>query len=578
VNPGDAVNGTSNGATPDVTLDALRSRLGDRYAIDRQLGRGGMGAVYLARDLQLDRPVALKVLPAEYAAQSDLRERFLRETRMAASFSHPNIVPVFSVEDRQHLLAFAMGYVEGESLAERVNRSGPLSVKELVRLLQDVGYALAYAHGRGVVHRDIKPDNIMIERATGRALLMDFGISRTITSTPSLEAGLTRVGEVVGTPEFMSPEQASGDNVDGRSDLYSLGLVAWFAATGRLAISGDTTQKVLVKQLTEPVPPVLGERSDLPRALADAIDRCVRKDPAERFASAEELVETIDVARLAGPEVPLPIRLFAEEALQAGLVLFGGVFTGVLLYIALGTLWEGNLDIILPVVLFAALVWGRLAQSGAQARRLARRGFGSADVQRGLSAILAEREAERAQLRADADVVARRRRQVIVSVLLFAATYGVRWYVLSYQRVETSEGWYQVSNTGTYLLYALNVTRGFAIVALLRSPLRRPPGEWLFGLFWLGPLGRLALRSAAMSSGGSGGGRPSEPDVVAIGSPSPVAPKMQSRPPAAARSDGAPIAVGGASVEPFPSAAIGEQLQRLESRVASLERAREQRE
>ena len=128
-----------------------------------------------------------------------------------------------------------------------MKRSGPLSVKELVRLLQDIGYALAYAHGRGVVHRDIKPDNIMLERATGRALLMDFGISRTITSAPAAASGLTRVGEVVGTPEFMSPEQASGDSIDGRSDLYSLGLVAWFAATGRLAISGETTQKVLVK-------------------------------------------------------------------------------------------------------------------------------------------------------------------------------------------------------------------------------------------------------------------------------------------------------------------------------------------
>jgi len=234
-------------ATDDLTIDVLRARLGRRYTIERQLGRGGMGAVYLAHDLQLDRPVAIKVLPAEYATQSDLRERFVRETRMAASFSHPNIVPVFSVEDRDGLLAFVMGYVEGESVAERVKRSGPLSVKELVRLLQDIGYALAYAHGRGVVHRDIKPDNIMLERAIGRALLMDFGISRTITSVPAATSGLTRVGEVVGTPEFMSPEQASGDSIDGRSDLYSLGLVAWFAATARLAISGETTHKVLVK-------------------------------------------------------------------------------------------------------------------------------------------------------------------------------------------------------------------------------------------------------------------------------------------------------------------------------------------
>ena len=143
-------------------LDDLRARIGDRYRIDRELGRGGMGAVYLARDLRLDRPVALKVLPAEYATQPELRDRFLRETRIAASFYHPNIVPVYAIEESANLLAYVMGLVEGESLAERVKRAGPLSVRETVRLLQDVGYALAYAHGRGIVHRDIKPDNVMI--------------------------------------------------------------------------------------------------------------------------------------------------------------------------------------------------------------------------------------------------------------------------------------------------------------------------------------------------------------------------------------------------------------------------------
>src|SRR5215213_10913434 len=234
--------------TPTMTLTALadiRQQLGDRYAIERELGRGGMGAVYLARDLRLDRQVALKVLPAEFAGDSSLRERFLRETRTAASFSHPNIVPVHAVEERDGLLAFAMGYVEGESVAERVGRAGPLDVRTMVRLLQDIGYALAYAHGRGVVHRDIKPDNIMIERATGRALVMDFGIARVIAA-PAAGAtqALTRIGEVVGTPEYMSPEQATGDHVDGRSDLYSLGLTAFFGLTGSPAISGDTTGKV----------------------------------------------------------------------------------------------------------------------------------------------------------------------------------------------------------------------------------------------------------------------------------------------------------------------------------------------
>ncbi|HEX6574650.1 MAG TPA: serine/threonine-protein kinase [Gemmatimonadaceae bacterium] len=276
---------------------ALTSMLGDRYRIERELGRGGMGAVYLARDLRLDRLVAIKVLPAEYASQAALRERFIRETRTAAGFSHPNIVPVYAVEESDDILAYVMGFVEGETLAERVARLGPLPVRELVRILQDVAYALAYAHGRGVVHRDIKPENVMLERATGRALVMDFGISRSISQAAPV-AAMTRVGEVVGTPEYMSPEQASGDQVDGRSDIYSLGLTAHFAATARVAMAAETTQKTLVRQLTDEVPPVGDIRGDLPASLQETIDHCVEKDPNDRFQTAEALVEALDSAQL----------------------------------------------------------------------------------------------------------------------------------------------------------------------------------------------------------------------------------------------------------------------------------------
>ena len=229
----------------------LETRLSGRYRVERLLGRGGMGAVHLARDLQLDRLVAIKELPEEFANDPALRERFVREVKMAASFSHPNIVPVYAVAEQGQSLAFVMGFVEGESLAERVRRGGPLSAREAVRLLLDVAYALAYAHGRGVVHRDIKPDNIMIERATGRALLMDFGVARSIDAAPTARPGMTRVGEVVGTPEYMSPEQATGEEVDGRSDLYSLGLVAYFGATGKVPFGGDSAARVLMRQLTE---------------------------------------------------------------------------------------------------------------------------------------------------------------------------------------------------------------------------------------------------------------------------------------------------------------------------------------
>ena len=409
--------------TPIDAPADLRAQLGERYAFARELGRGGMGVVYLARDRQLDRPVALKVLPAELAANAELRERFLRETRTAASFSHPNIVPVHAVEERAGLLAFAMGFVEGESLTGRVRRSGPLTVREVVRLLQDAAYALAYAHGRGVVHRDIKPDNILIERATGRALVTDFGIAREIAPVAA-RPGLTRVGEVVGTPEFMSPEQASGDTVDGRSDLYALGLTAYFALTGTPVFTGTSTQQLLVKQLTEPAPPIASLRPDIPAALAAAIDRLVRKEAAERFATAEALVEALETAQLAGPEVPLPVRLFAQDAGQASLILVGAIIIGWLLLQVLGQVYGGDLDVVLPVVMFAAVVWGRLAQTVQQARRLRQRGFDVADIQAGFRAILAERDAERAQLRTDLAVVARRRRQLGRLPAVFAATFA----------------------------------------------------------------------------------------------------------------------------------------------------------
>jgi eukaryotic-like serine/threonine-protein kinase len=544
----------------DAGLTALRTQLRDRYAIERLLGRGGMGAVYLARDLQLDRLVALKVLPAEFVSQTDLRARFLQETRTAASFSHPNIVPVFSIEDRDGLLAFSMGYVEGESLADLVKRAGPLSVREAVRMLQDVGYALAYAHGRGVVHRDIKPDNIMIERATGRALVMDFGISRTIASAPvaSVTQGLTRVGEVVGTPEFMSPEQASGDTVDGRSDIYALGLVAWFALTGELAIRGETTQKVLVKQLTQAVPPIGERRPDLPASLAGVIDRCVKKEPSERFATAESLVEAVDNTALRGTEIPLPIRLFADELGQVGFLALGSVLVGPLLYVSLKGTEISDLDAVLPMVLFGAVVYARAAQSVQQARRLTVRGFSLVDVQRGFGDLAAEREAEREQLRATPAVVTRRRRQVIAFLSVFVLSMILPRWVRATMATEYAPGMYQVSRPGILILYSAYVMRGISIVSVLRSPLRRPIGEWLFGVFWMGPIGRglLALFTRGVA-------RP-----VGTG---PTLPSLASR--SGVSLSAARVGGGGAARTP-PSSSTTPVQTTLEERVEALERWR----
>jgi hypothetical protein len=485
-----------------LSFESIRRSLGDRYLIERELGRGGMGTVYLAREIKLDRPVALKVLLPEFASQSGLRDRFLRETRTAASFSHPNIVPVYAVEESEDYLAYAMGLVEGETLSERVARAGPLPVREIVRMVKDVAHALAYAHGRGVVHRDIKPDNVMLERATGRALVLDFGISRSMTqSAPA--SNLTRVGEVVGTPEYMSPEQASGDVVDGRSDIYSLGLTAYYAATGATAITGDSTQKILVRQLTERVTPIETLRRDLPSALAKAIDRCVEKDPADRFATAEALVEEIDAAQLVEREIPLPIRLFAGELSTLSLAAF----------VILAIMWSAVetqlhasmtlLDTMLPVAGLLAILVTRSLTTMSEGRRLAVSGFSAADVMDGMRRVVAERVTRRDELRADPDTQRRRRRTIrwglgmlVAAVAFIRIAYGLR--------VPLGPERYASPLAGVALVFSGFALLGTSFVLLFKSPFRMPPGERIFRLLWLGPIGRgfvrLSMRGVKPSS------------------------------------------------------------------------------
>jgi len=477
--------------------DQLRLLVRDRYAIERELGRGGMGTVYLARDLRLDRAVALKVLPPEFAMDASLRERFLRETRTSASFSHPNIVPVHAVEESDTLVAFAMGFVEGESLGERVRRLGPLGVRDLVRLLQDVGYALAYAHGRGVVHRDLKPDNVMIERATGRALLMDFGIARAIagaTATPAA-AGLTRVGEVIGTPEYMSPEQASADAIDGRSDLYSLGLVAVFAATGQIAMGGATPQRIIVRQLTEAVPSLASLRPDLPTALTDAVDRCVMKEPDDRFASAEALVEAIDEAQLAEPDIPIAIRGFAQELNTLGMVFAFISLLGVFMFRSAPD-GMSDLDKALPLIVFAGIALARVLQALSAALRLAEAGFMPDETMRGLRLTVDEQQALRAQLRLDPTVHRRRRKTLIGASITIAIAFLLIWFAMS-RRVQTGPGQFSAPLHATIIVVCALLMVGIGAVLLLRSPFRMSPGERFFRLIWLGPIGRLLVRLGA---------------------------------------------------------------------------------
>lgn len=276
---------------PDGIVEQLAPHLAGQYAFERELGRGGMGVVYLAREVRLDRLVAVKVLPPHLTAQPTIRERFLREARTAAQLSHPNIVPIYRAEETGGFAWFSMAFIEGENLAERVRDRGPLPAAEVVRVLREAAWALAYAHARGVVHRDIKAANIMIERGSGRAVVTDFGIARDDGA-----ASLTGAGEVVGTVYYMSPEQANGQPLDGRSDLFSLGVAGYYALSARLPHEGDNPAAVLLAVSSRPCPSLAGVAPGVPRSLAEVIDRCLSLDPADRYPTGEALAEALGQA------------------------------------------------------------------------------------------------------------------------------------------------------------------------------------------------------------------------------------------------------------------------------------------
>jgi serine/threonine-protein kinase len=306
---------TMQATTADAEFVVFQRALAGEYSLERELGRGGMGIVYLARDVQLDRQVAIKVLPTALAARADLRERFMREARTAASLSHPNIVPIHRVGEAGEFVFFVMAYIDGESLGQRLRERGPLTPAVAAKLLREVAWALAYAHGRGVVHRDVKPDNILIERETGRALVTDFGIAQVATAAAlggAAGAAVTEPGQIMGTAHFMSPEQAANDPIDGRSDLYSLGVVGFLALSGRLPVHASSVPALLAKQLTEVPPPLAREVPVVPERLARAIDRCLRKDRDDRFSSGEALAEALEPAAVAQRQLPTPLKVWLQ--------------------------------------------------------------------------------------------------------------------------------------------------------------------------------------------------------------------------------------------------------------------------
>jgi serine/threonine protein kinase len=270
------------------------------YELDCEIGRGGMGVVYRAKDRGLKRLVAIKLLPPELAFRSDIKSRFLREAETAAQLSHPNIVPIYSVHEQNGLVFFVMAYISGDNLAKRLHERGVLTTDETRKIMREVGDALAYAHERGVVHRDIKPDNILLDAVTGRPMVTDFGIARAMDS--SGDSRLTATGMAIGTPAYMSPEQAAGDReIDGRSDLYSLGVLGYQMLTGEPPFTAGSTPAMLVKHISEMPIPVQQRRSDVPTDLARTVMMLLEKEPKNRFPTASALVAALD-AREAPPQ------------------------------------------------------------------------------------------------------------------------------------------------------------------------------------------------------------------------------------------------------------------------------------
>ena len=301
---GGGVDGQSSG--PIEVLQARLQRLVQgQYEIKRLLGKGGMGAVFLAHDLTLEREVAIKVLPPDFSSDPQVIKRFQQEAKTAAKLDHTNIIPIFRVESEEGLNYFVMKYISGTSLEDLVESKQEISYDYAQRILWEAAIALGHAHTRGVVHRDVKPANIMFDH-DGKVMLTDFGISKALQS-----ANITGTGMVLGTPHYMAPEQAKGLPVDGRADQYSLGVVGYRLLTGALPFSGDSVHTILYKHIFEEAPRLSGLRQDAPRYLTEPIQRALSKEPAQRFPTMEDFATAMWPERPVAPSgktTPKPLR------------------------------------------------------------------------------------------------------------------------------------------------------------------------------------------------------------------------------------------------------------------------------
>jgi len=277
---------------PSSELDALAARLqaalGDAYAVEGRLGAGGFAVVFLVRDVHLKRKLAAKVLSPDVIASHSVLERFRREAETVAQLSHPHIVPLHFIGQKDDLVYLVMEAVDGGSLADRLHREQQLPIDDAARIFGEVASALAHAHKRGVVHRDIKPQNVLLDAESGRALVTDFGIARTAEG-----GSLTATGMVVGTPAYLSPEQVSGEPSDHRADIYALGVMMYEMLAGQPPFTGATPTAVLMKRLAGPPPPLRSLRKDVPPVLEELVDACLATNPDDRIQNAGDIARAL---------------------------------------------------------------------------------------------------------------------------------------------------------------------------------------------------------------------------------------------------------------------------------------------
>jgi serine/threonine protein kinase len=363
---------------PVAPLDGLflrlQAALAGEYSIERELGRGGMGVVYLAREVRLAREVAIKALPPHLAAVPGLREQFVREAQMAARLSHPNIVPIHRVDEAQGFVYFVMAYVAGETLAQRIQTRGPLPPHQAARVLREVAWALTYAHANGIVHRDIKADNILLERNTDRALVTDFGIAGATHADARDSDGL-----IAGSAHYASPEQISGEPLSASSDLYSLGVTGFLALTGRLPFDARTSREVVAMQLGTRAPSIMSIAPTVPAKLAQIVERCLAKRPEQRFSSAAAFAEALEQAVEPQREIPPAIRVWlARSNEHRGLQTALGAYAGIGLFgPAVFLLHSPALGIALAVALAGSLI---TLPSIIRTRRVLKEGYDISDL------------------------------------------------------------------------------------------------------------------------------------------------------------------------------------------------------